>query len=329
MPVNARTRVVFPWSIWPAVPTTMFFIPLLVSLLGAQAAEETHTFKSGVSNVRIDVQALDGGQPLAGLTQADFAVFDEGRRQPLVYFAHGAEPLSLVLLIDVSGSTREYIEQMAQTARQALGFLQPRDRVSVIVFARDQRVHLDWTDSHAEVASAIRSARYDETLGAGTNINEALLAAAKHIEQTAGPVGRRAVLILSDNMGLNYRSPDERVVEAMHEADTVVNGLIVGKGQRQEREVKSGIYRNPDFTDPDIYYIAERTGGEAMKVEKAGRAFQTMIERIRMRYSLHYAVPAGATTGSFRKIEVQLTPEARLRYPKAELRHRPGYRVRE
>jgi VWFA-related protein len=305
----------------------MFLIPLLVSLLPAQTAEETPTFKSGVSNVRIDVQVTQDSQLVTDLTQNDFAVYDEGARQPLVYFGREAEPLSLVLLLDVSGSVREYIEQMAGVATQALRFLRPRDRVSIMVFARDQRVHLPWTDNVWEVTDSLKTAIYDETLGAGTNINDALLAAAKHIESTTGETGRRAVLILSDNRGLNYKSPDQPVIEAMHASDAVVNGIIVGKAERPERGVSGGTYRNPDFTTPDIFLIAEQTGGEAIKADKAGRAFSTMIERIRSRYSLHYNVPSGAVAGSFRKVEVKLTPEARQRYPRAELRHRPGYKV--
>jgi hypothetical protein len=113
----------------------------------------------------------------------------------------------------------------------------------------------------------------------------------------------------------------------MHASDAVVNGIIVGKAERPERGVSGGTYRNPDFTTPDIFLIAEQTGGEAIKADKAGRAFSTMIERIRSRYSLHYNVPSGAVAGSFRKVEVKLTPEARQRYPRAELRHRPGYKV--
>ena len=259
----------------------------------------------------------------------DFAVFDEGHRQPIVYFGREAEPLSLLLLLDVSGSTREYIEQMANTAQQALRFLRPSDRTSIMVFARDQRVHLPWTDSITEVADSLKRAVYDEALGAGTNINDALLAAAKHITATAGDKGRRAVLILSDNMGLNHLSPDQAVIDAMNEADTVVNGILVGKGERPDRTVSSGVYRNPDFTDPDIYYIAEQTGGEAIKLDKASKAFATMIERIRLRYSIHFATPQGSNVGAFHKVEVQLSPEARMRYPRAQLRHRPGYKVRE
>jgi hypothetical protein len=169
---------------------------------------------------------------------------------------------------------------------------------------------------------------WDETLGAGTNINDALLAAAKHIEDTADATARRAVLILTDNKGLNYRSPDTAVVDAMHAADTVVNAIVVGRGERPE-PVPGGTYRNPDFTSPDVFLISERTGGEAVKADKAGRAFTTMIERIRTRYAVHYSVPPGAAPRTFRRVEVRLGPEARQRYPRAELRHRPGYRVRE
>jgi VWFA-related protein len=307
----------------------MFLIPLLVSLVSAQPAEIIPTFKSGVANVRIDVQATQDNQLITDLTKDDFQVSDEGVQQNIVYFAREAETLSIVLLLDVSGSMREYIEQMAAVARQALRFLRLRDRVSVMIFAKDQRVHLEWTETKVDVADALRTAVYDDSLGAGTNINDALLAAAKHIELTAGETGRRAVLVVSDNVGLNYRSPDQPVIDAMTAEDTVLNGIIVGKGQRPDRTVSGGTYRNPDFSTPDIFFISEQTGGEAVKAAQAGNAFSTMIERIRNRYSLHYNIPKGAKVGSFRKVSVELTPAARLRYPHAELRHRKGYRVQE
>ena len=63
-----------------------------------------------------------------------------------------------------------------------------------------------------------------------------------------------------------------------------------------------------------------------MHADEAGRAFDRMIERIRTRYSLHYKQPESGNTG-FRKIEVELTPSAKLRYPRAQVIARKGYRV--
>lgn len=290
------------------------------------SVDATPTFTSGVSNVRIDVQVTEENQLVTGLTKDDFAIFDETQRQPIVYFGRESEPLSLLLLLDVSGSTRQFIEQIAGVARTSLRFLRPKDRVAVMVFARNARVRLPWTSDMSAVAAELRQSLNDDTLGAGTNINESLLQATSWVDETAGEAGRRAILIITDNLGLNYQSPDEKVIEAMYASDVVLNAIVVGKGKRPE-PVSGNTYRNPDFTSPDVFRISEETGGEAIQADKAGQTFATMIERIRTRYSLHYRKPETAVAG-FHKVEVMLSPDARLRYPHAVLRYRRGYRIR-
>ena len=112
----------------------------------------------------------------------------------------------------------------------------------------------------------------------------------------------------------------------MFQSDAVVNAIVIGNGKRPE-SVSGGQYSNPDFTSPDVFRISEETGGEAIKADKAAQSFASMIERIRIRYSLHYNKPENAAAG-FRRVEVMLSPDARQRYPKAVLRYRRGYRVR-
>jgi VWFA-related protein len=321
----------------------MFFILLLVSLLplGAVAQqvenaridppeqlETTPTFKSGVANVRVDVQVTEKNELVTDLTAPDFLVFDERKPQTITYFGREAEPLSLILLLDVSGSMRKYIEEVAAVARQALRYLRPVDRVAVMVFGRTSKVRLDFTDSPSAVADDIREAVHDESIGLATNINDALAAAAKHMDDAGGESGRRAVLIITDNEGLNEKHRDDSVIAAYEDANTVLNSIVVGNGRRPSAQPpQTKIYRNPDFTPADVFKIAEQTGGEAVKAAEAGKAFNRMIERIRTRYSLHYHAPESAPPG-FRRLEVRLTPEATARYPKAELRHRRGYRIR-
>jgi VWFA-related protein len=231
----------------------------------------------------------------------------------------------LLLLFDVSGSMRKYVEQVANVARQSMRFLRPKDRVAVMVFARDTHVRKDFTDDMTTVVKEIADAAADESVGTATNLNDALLAAADYMEEKSGETGRKALLVLTDNLGLNYKSPDQPVIEALHASSTVMNAIVVGKGRRpsqiaRERET------NPDFTAPDVFTISEQTGGEAVKAEAAGEAFDRMIERIRTRYSIHYNMPDSSTPG-YRRIDVELTPSAKLRYPRAEVRARKGYRV--
>ncbi|HTB16878.1 MAG TPA: hypothetical protein VK708_02130, partial [Bryobacteraceae bacterium] len=126
----------------------MFFISTLLILtpLGAQdpapvnakdapasieqPEEATPTFKTGVSDVRVDVQVTEGDKLIKDLAKTDFAVTDEGQPQSIVSFAHGDEPVTLILLLDVSGSMQKYIDEISMEAREALDHLRPGDRVA-------------------------------------------------------------------------------------------------------------------------------------------------------------------------------------------------------
>src|SRR5215467_10692147 len=104
MPVNAFTSAVFPWSIWPAVPTMMFFMLVSILLSGPVRAQPTG-FRAGITLVKVDAAVTDrGGRPIPGLTMRDFALYDENAQERIVYFEQEADPLDLLLLLDVSGS---------------------------------------------------------------------------------------------------------------------------------------------------------------------------------------------------------------------------------
>ncbi len=152
-----------------------------------QPAEDTPTFKTGVSDVRVDVQVTDGDKLVKDLTKSDFAVTDEGQPQPIVSFAHGDEPVNLILLLDVSGSMQKYIDQIAAEAREALDHLRPGDRVALMVFAKTTAVAQGFSDNLAETARNIGGAVKNWDVGSSTMINSAVMDAARYMEQARGP----------------------------------------------------------------------------------------------------------------------------------------------
>ena len=285
--------------------------------------DEIPTFKAGAADVRLDVQVIDANRPLNGLTQEDFLVTDEGQPQRVAYFAHEGEPLNLLLLLDISGSMQKYISQISETARDAMKFLRPGDRVAIMVFAKRSEIHQDFSDNLAESARQIAHAVEDHDVGAGTLINSAVVDAAHYMAAHAGPTGRRAILILSDNLSLCYQLTDGQVIRELDKADTVFNAIVTGRAIRP-RPADSTKYSNPDFTPSNVFLLAEETGGEWVKANQADASFPQMIERIRMRYTLVYPEPP-STPGAFRRVQVTLTEAARKRYPLAELRARHGY----
>jgi VWFA-related protein len=300
------------------------FILLLANVALAQQPDSGNpTFHAGVALVKVDVQVVGrGGRVVPGLTKSDFAVFDDGRPQSIAYFGHENEPLDLVLLLDVSGSMHRHLQQLGETARLALKQLYPSDRVAVMFFARRTQIREPLTKDLAAVEAELREVKHVESLGSGTAINASLVQAAQYLQQE--PVrGRRAVLIVTDNLSLNYLVPDDEVIRQLYTADAVLNGLLIGK-QNRPQPPKPGHYLNPDFTPSDIFKLADQTGGEAIEGGRIGESFHNMVERIRARYSLLYAAPPSAA-GAFHRIHVELAPQTRSRHADVVTRARAGY----
>jgi Ca-activated chloride channel family protein len=307
----------------------IFFIAFCLMVIPAAAQEpakpaepEQPLFRAGVALVKIDAQVVDRqGRAIGGLSRNDFQILDEGQPQEITYFGRESEPLDILLLLDVSGSMRRFLEEMGENARAALKQLHEGDRVGVMFFARRQEVAQPLTDALASAEGAIKDATGKQNLGGGTTINESLIAAARYLREQP-PKGRRAVLIVTDNEGLNYQVPDEKVIRELYGANAVLNALVSGRGRR--KDPLEGRETNPDFTPPDVFKLAEETGGEAVESRRAKEAFQTMIDRIRSRYSLQYPAPE-APAGGFRRVRVELAPEARRRHPDAVIKARAGY----
>lgn len=297
---------------------------LLSGGLLAQGQEDLAVFRTGVTLIKVDIQVTGrNGRPIPDLTQQDFGVFDNDKPQPISYFGREAEPLDLLLLLDISGSMRRSLEEVAAGTRAALAQLHSGDRVALMLFARRAEVIQPFMESFTGMQSKILDSIYKQNLGSGTLINESLIEAANYMKRQ--PVkGRRSILVVTDNEGLNYRSPNETVVRAMYSADTVLNALVVRKGARPPA-VRPNRYTNPDFEAPDVYKVSEQTGGEAVEgLGKVNETFQKMIERVRSRYFVQYPAPE-AEPGTFRRVRVELTPAARRKHPEAVIRARSGY----
>lgn len=302
-------------SAWGA-PWRAGLIFLMVSSAAGQEPE-TPVFRAGAADVRLDVQVRVGNRTISGLGKADFEILDEGVRRDIAYFGRESEPLTLLLLLDASGSTRRLIEQMAATASDALRGLGPEDRVGLAVYSRRMEVLEPFAADREQTAVRMRQALRDSKTGGGTETYAALLAASKLFTRESSR--RRAVLVVTDNQGLNYQIPARTVVEALSGVDAVLNAIVVGKG------VTGKMGPNTDFVPTDVFEIAAETGGEAVRAESQ-QVLREMVERIRTRYALSYPLPDGVS--GYRRLEVRLSADAARRYKGAQVLVRKGYWVR-
>lgn len=290
-------------------------------------AEERPLFRGVVTNVQVDVDVTVSRRPVGDLTATDFEIKDNGKEQPILTLARDLAPLDVVLLLDISGSVRLHLPEMAAISRAALQNIRPEDRVSVMIFSRDALVEQEFTNSPAEIERAIEKASTEEPPGSGTRIYAAVVQAARYLLfKNKAPLRRRAILIVTDNSGMSYSVNRDLALRYLYEANCTLDALVIGKHPHPPPP-RVGSVINPDFAFDDVFLLAAQTGGEALNAKKPKRSFGNMLSRIRDRYLLVYRVPNGAQPGTFRKIEVDLTPAAKRKYSRASISARRGYYV--
>lgn len=279
-------------------------------------------FRSDVALVRIDAQVMHQDRVIHDLKKQDFLVLDNGKPQPILYFSNEADPLDLVLVLDTSGSMRRSIQQVARSAAAALQHLRPGDRVAVTRFTIRAGEVLPFTEDFSEVARSIDQI-CERPFRGGTNIHGALRHAGKLLmTQPRGP-RRRAVLLISDGISQKFTS-EQAALESLWEADAVMHALLVNAPGRRTRTMMKILSPGSLVLSVDVPKLADATGGDAMRAEDAGDGFREMMERIRRRYSLHYALPAGIS-GEEHVVRVELSGEAKEHYKGARVRARKGY----
>ncbi len=294
----------------------------LFALAAAAFAGDDVVFRSDVALVHVEaaVTAADG-RILTGFGKDDFRVFDEGKEQSILHFSAEDEPLDLILLFDVSGSMSVVVEGVSHAAGEGLHELRQGDRVCVMVFNSRSRVLAPFTEDLDAVEWIIRERVLGGRFGGGTLIQEAVDDAALKLMKEKKTQRRRAVLIITDNMGMRTRR-EESVVHDFWEADAILSGLIVSNPKFQ-RVHPAGMILNLAM-GAGMKGIAQKSGGDAIQSDNAGTAFQESMHRIRSRYSLYYALPKGKA-GSVRSVKVELAPDAAKQNPKSHVRARTGY----
>lgn len=284
---------------------------LVLLLVGAAIVwpQNDPVFRSGVSLVRVDAEAIDaGGRVVAGLTKDDFRVTDEGAGQTLVNFGFEVEPLDLILLFDTGGSMHGKILSIVRATELGFNELHKGDRVCVRAFSGVSTEVLPFTNDLQAVNVAILAEVLKLKFGRASRLEAAADDAALRFRGEPKTHRKRAVLIVTDKPGVREAN-EAAIVRDLWNADAVVSELVLGGGQGG---------RNA---------IVEETGGAAIVVGgDPGAGFRDALHYLRSGYTMYYALPA-ASAGAERRLQVELTAEAVKRFPGVKVHARTGYIV--
>ena len=279
------------------------FVGLITAATSLLRAQEV--FRSGVDLVYVTVTvADDNGRFISGLRREDFTVLDDGKPQEIVSFDARRVPVSLGILLDVSGSMSPDKLAAARAAinRFSYDLLDKDDELFLATFAARSTVRQQWTKDRDTIGRALDRARS----AAGTSIYDAVRAALP-IAAT-GIHDKKALLIVSDGDDQNSRTPLKFLQEIIRSSEVLVYALGV---EASDEHINAKNLRK----------ITDDTGGRT-EIVKGFRNLQSatakLAEELNQQYLIAYAMPH-VKNGAAHSIKVQVRKRG------VTVRSRSGY----
>lgn len=315
-----------------------FFTVFLLALTARTTAQDTQeTIRLSTGLVVVDTQVVRPrtGEVVNGLTAADFELYEDGVRQEITHFSQDKLALSVILLIDLSGSVSPVLHYVSDGALSALQRLKEEDEVALMTFSSSTQLLQDFTRNREDVVAKIAGIEKQPVIGQGTLLFKALHDAAQHMSRAGNPTSRRVIVAITDNVSWDYYQyglTEQDVTDRIVKSGSMVCGLIVeGSLTRAEKMFR----RDRDGRDlfrrrMTIDQFANQTGGELMKApstEISSRLAQ-LIDHLRTSYSIGFSPGREGSDGRYRRITVSLTQQARKRLGNVEIRFKQGYYAR-
>lgn len=316
-----KRRVI--WLATAAAVAVLPFEPMATHAVEAappQARQSGDVFRTRTDLVVLQVTVVDGhGKAVPDLRMEDFAIFEEGVRQPVALFDTATAPLDLMLLLDTSASMIGRMDAARAAALELVHRSRADDRTALILFSDEVKMAQTLTGDVASLEAAIRSA----WAAGGTALHEALYIGLRELVRAHAPareVRRQALVVLSDGEDTTSRSVllDDVVDAARRSAVTV---FTIMPATRTAPDPVQRIMRNGAGAAFNLRALANETGGRAFapaRAEDLSATYQQIADELGHQYWLAYT-PTTAGSG-FRRVAVQIVSQPQLR-----ARTRSGY----
>ena len=257
------------------------FALLLTVALGAQQTPQQPTFRGGTQIVSLFATVTDMGKRLVpSLVKEDFEVLDNDKPQPLVFFENEVQPISVVVMLDTSGSMTASIALLRRAAEQFVIRLLPADKALVGAFNDKIELHpAHFTSNRDELVGNLQGLDF----GNGTRLWDAVAAS---LDELKGIQERRVVLVFTDGDDTESRVRLGTVMDRARAEEVMVYAIgfesTYFNGQRM---VKSR-------PDGGLQKLAAETGGGYFELDKSSElatTFTRVAQELHSQYVMGFA----------------------------------------
>jgi VWFA-related protein len=307
-----------------------FFIFLFAVLLFQTTfAQDDETIRIETGIVRLNVGVVNSqGQPITNLSQEDFNVFEDGVKQNIIRFEPTVTPFSVVMILDMSGSTKSFRQNIQLSAMRFIDALAPDDRVAVVEFYNKVNLQNDFTSNRKTILHSIATAN-----GEGeTNLYKALSFSLEKLKKEGNR--RKAIVVLTDGVDTQLQNQDRKLLQNVEEPQ-ILNAINPEINETLNKVLNSsdaqGVTIYPlalptgdpqRLADPTprqiamfsaarsrLQILANRSGGRLNSInrlEEMGKLYAIIAADLRTLYTIEYQTNNEKRDGKFRNIKIEL-----------------------
>lgn len=269
----------------------------LCALLAATSlAHQQPTFKSGARTVAVYATVTDrDGRLVPDLTREDFEIRDNGKTQPIAVFSNEVQPISVVIMLDRSGSMRGNFGLVEAAGEAFVRAMLPADKARIGSFA--EKIQIDpenFTSDKQELVRILRTKLQNEGPTPLWNAVDASIASLKPQE------GRKVVLAFTDGADnpANFKLNNLSFMDIMRRAQTAdVMVYAVGLESTQRPTLGGGGGFGGGFgggsgPDPGLPAIADETGGgyfELRRAQDLAGTFARVADELHRQYLIGFS----------------------------------------
>lgn len=297
-----------------------FTVLLAAGVLSAQSPnspqnqEQLPTYRVNVKLVNVFVTALDQtGAPIGGLTKDNFKLYEDNVPQTISVFSRESElPLSIVVAIDVSLSTKKDLPLELESARKFVhSIVRPQDALALFEFSETVDQLTKFTSDFKTIDNGLARVHH----GSATALYDAVYLGSGALAKRQG---RKVMVVITDGGDTISQVDYQQALRAAQESEALVYSLIVTPIEADAGRDLGGEHA--------LIQLSRDTGGKyyyADGLAGLDRAFQQISQELRTQYLLGYYPTHRLTDGDFRRLRVDVTADVPNGPPVA--RHRTGY----
>jgi Ca-activated chloride channel homolog len=262
----------------------------------AQEPQPQSKFKVSTNSVALYATVTDATKRLVpDLGQEDFEVYDNGKLQTLTQFDNRPLPITVVVMLDTSGSMTLALDLVKSAAEQFLLRLLPEDQGMVGAFNDKIEFHPEgFTNSRDELVRSLKELDFGYPTRLYDAVNESMA-------QLNGIPGRKVVLVFTDGDDNASKVGSGDVTDRGRVEDVMVYSIGL------ENEYFDGARRVRSSPDRGLRRLSEETGGGFFLLKKTDELTSTFT---RVAQELHSQYVLGFTPqvldGKVHKLEVRL-----------------------